>query len=52
MQMLKVAHVCQQTGLKAPVDSGTSTRILKKYTPRKALLYFYFIYLFFFHQKG
>ena len=41
MQKLKVEHVCQN-GLKAPVDSWTSTRILKKYTARKALLYFFF----------
>ena len=41
MQMLKVGHVCQNR-LKAPVDSRTSTRILKKYTPRKALLYVFF----------
>ena len=41
MQKLKVEHVCQN-GLKAPVDSWTSTRVLKKYTTRKALLYFFF----------
>ena len=44
MQKLKVENVCQN-GLKAPVDSWTSMRILKKYTARNALLYF------FLHQK-
>ena len=45
MQKLKVEHV-YQNGLKAPVDSWTSTRVLKKYITRKALLYFFFL-----HQK-
>ena len=45
MQKFKVEHV-YQNGLEAPVDSWTSTRIIKKYTARKALLYFFFL-----HQK-
>ena len=44
MQKLKVEQVCQN-GLKAPVDSWTSMRILKNTQP--VTLY----YTFFLHQK-